>query len=134
MPHLSTPHGKRPAKAAEAKERAAARKAARKPVLDLPASDYEEVQAADREQKISTPIADAIALWQLTMKRRDGEDPRNILLKAAVDLYQQLKVDATEHPETHLAACRAVDAALTEMGQDLPQDEVRRILEEARNG
>jgi hypothetical protein len=111
----------------------AAQKAARKPALDLSTSDY-EVQAADHEQEISTPIADAIELWRLTMKRHDGENPRNVLRKAAVDLYEQLRIDATVHPRSHRAACQAVAAALTHMGQDIPADEARRILEEAKAG
>ena len=82
--------------------------------------------------EISTPIADAIELWRLTMKRRDGDDQRTVLRKAASDLFQQLKIDATVHPETHAASCQAVTAALANMGQDIPADEAGRILDDAR--
>lgn len=92
------------------------------------------ISTSASDHQVSAPIADAIALWQLTMKRGE-DDPRNVLRKAAADLYEQLKIDATvAQPEAHLAACRAVDTALAEMGQALPQDEVRRILEEAKAG
>jgi hypothetical protein len=76
-------------------------------------------------------VADTIELWRLTM-RLDGGDHRAVLRKAASDLFQQLKIDATVHPETHAAACQAVSAALADMAQDIPADEARRILEEAK--
>jgi hypothetical protein len=84
--------------------------------------------------EISTPIADAIDLWRITMRRRE-EDQRTILHKAASELFKLLKVDATVHPgESHSAACQAVATALADLGQDLPADEARRILAEAEEG
>lgn len=84
--------------------------------------------------EISTPISDAITLWSVMMRRRDGEDQRTILRRAAVDLFEQLRVDKTVHPEAHAAACQAVAAALDDLGQDLPAAEASRIVAEAKAG
>ena len=113
-------------RAADQKAKAAARKPAQN-INDDPTVEMNGVQ-------IPTPIADAIALWQLTMKRRDGEDRCSIFRKAAVDLFEQLRVDATVHPQTHAAARQAVAAALAHLAQDIPADEARRILEQAEAG
>ena len=112
-------------RAAELKAKAAAREAAQT-INDAP--------TIENDAQISTVIVERIALWQLTMKCRDGEDQRVILRKAAADLFTQLRVDATVHPETHAATCQAVAAALAHLAQDIPADEARRILEQAEAG
>ena len=85
-------------------------------------------------EQISAPIADAIELWQLTMKCRDGEDQRSNTSQGRRRPFEQLRVDATVHPETHAAARQAVAAALAHLAQDIPADEARRILEQAEAG
>lgn len=73
----------------------------------------------DETNSPSAPIASAILGWRLRLdEQRDaGGDVRNIFGQAARDLREQLKVDATVHPERNEAGKQAADAALKEIAE-----------------
>ena len=115
-------------KAAEGKRRAAT-SGKRKPRNNGPVIGSNVGLLITERKKSIEPIADRIALWQLTMKCRDGEDQRTVLGKAAVDLFTLLRVDATVQPEklTPPPGRQSPPRSLT-WRKISPADEARHIL------
>ena len=67
--------------------------------------------------EISIAVTDAIASWRRIFDGRNGADARDLLRKAAADLYETIEVNKTVHPEAHHAARQAVIDALQGMAE-----------------
>jgi putative DNA primase/helicase len=80
--------------------------------------------------EIVGPLAESIASWHRVFCGRNGADPRDLLRKAAADLWQTLEIDRTVHPETCLIKRQAVVDALQEMadGAGIGPDDAQLIF------
>jgi hypothetical protein len=67
--------------------------------------------------EISAALADSIASWRRVFVGRNGADARDLLRKAAADLWEALEIDRTVHPEWHAAARQEIVDALQDMAQ-----------------
>jgi hypothetical protein len=71
-----------------------------------------------QEIEISVPVADEIASWRRIFEgRKDGVDARNLLRKAAADLWAVLEIDKTVHPRSNATTRQAVVDALFEVAE-----------------
>jgi AAA domain len=70
------------------------------------------------DAEISAPVADEIASWRRVFAaRRNGVDARDLLRRAAAELWQVLEIDKTAHPESHGVARQDAIDALQEMAE-----------------
>jgi RecA-family ATPase len=84
--------------------------------------------------QIPAPVADEIASWRRVFAaRQNGVDPRDLLRKAAGDLWQILEADKTVHPETNGIARQDVVDALHDMAESaaIPPDDAQVIFAES---
>ncbi len=58
--------------------------------------------------EISAAVAESIASWRRIFAGRNGADARDLLRKAAADLWETLEIDRTVHPEGHTVARQEV--------------------------
>jgi hypothetical protein len=67
--------------------------------------------------EISAAVAESIASWRRIFAGRNGADARDLLRKAAADLWETLEIDRTVHPEGHTVARQEVVDALQGMAE-----------------
>src|SRR5262245_62934656 len=73
--------------------------------------------SAAGDLEIPTAVADAIASWRRVFAGRNGADARDLLRKAAADLWETLEIDRTVHPDSHIVARQESVDALAEMAE-----------------
>ena len=86
------------------------------------------------EPEISVPVADCIASWRrVFVGRKNGVDVRDLLRRAAGELWQMLEIDRTAHPESHIIARQDAVDALQELAESsgIGTDDAQFILEES---
>jgi len=80
--------------------------------------------------EISAAVAESIASWRRIFAGRNGADARDLLRKAAADLWETLEINRTVHPEGHTVARQEVVDALQGMAEfgGIGSDDARRFL------
>jgi AAA domain len=83
--------------------------------------------------EISIAVADEIVSWRrIFAARKNSVDARDLLRRAAADLWQTLEIDKTVHPESNGVAFQDAVDALHDMaeGSGIEPDDAQRIFAE----
>ena len=86
--------------------------------------------------EISAAVAESIASWRRIFAGRNGADARDLLRKAAADLWETLEIDRTVHPDSHTVARQETVDALQGMAEvgGIEPDDAQLIFAESFNG
>jgi RecA-family ATPase len=89
---------------------------------------------ADNGAEISIRVADEIASWRRVFaNRKSGVDARDLLRKAAADLWETLEINKSVYPDSQCVARQEVVDALQDMAESsgIGPDDAQRIFHES---